>query len=95
MQSIQDALEQMHPSIAPYYTFYAPGQTQERIGPDEALAKLKEEGCSLATKAWVDNHWALILWKVAGMAYLEPENEWYDNKKRWCWDEVHRQLLYR
>ncbi|KAF8585115.1 hypothetical protein K439DRAFT_1344127 [Ramaria rubella] len=48
-------------------------------------------GCNLATKEWVDNHWSLILWKMIGMACLEPTAL----EKRWCWDEVIRQLRYR
>ena len=99
--SIVNAVEQMHPSLASYYSFYAPSTNEHgisedvRIGPQEALQKLKEEGCSLATKEWVDNHWSLILWKLAGLAYLLPEREWYDDQKRWGWEEVRRQLLYR
>ncbi|KAF9469825.1 hypothetical protein BDZ94DRAFT_1286396 [Collybia nuda] len=49
----------------------------------------------LATRPWVENHWCLILWKLAGMVALDPESESNSSKKRWCWDEVMRQLLYR
>ncbi|KAJ7269415.1 hypothetical protein B0H12DRAFT_1208887 [Mycena haematopus] len=52
-------------------------------------------GCALATKLWVDNHWALILWKLAGMVCLDPAREKDPQAKRWCWAEVIRQLLYR
>jgi breast cancer 2 susceptibility protein len=37
----------------------------------------------------------LILWKLAGMVYLDPELENDPKRKRWCWSEVIRQLLYR
>lgn len=53
----------------------------------------------MATKPWVDNHWAMVLWKLAGMVCLDPEKETNgqgrEQGKRWCWGEVMRQLLYR
>ncbi|EIN13926.1 hypothetical protein PUNSTDRAFT_117563 [Punctularia strigosozonata HHB-11173 SS5] len=52
-------------------------------------------GCSLATKPWVDNHWSLILWKLAGMVCLDPDKERESGTRRWCPREVMRQLLYR
>ncbi|EIM83586.1 uncharacterized protein STEHIDRAFT_62664, partial [Stereum hirsutum FP-91666 SS1] len=52
-------------------------------------------GCSLATKEWVDNHWGLILWKLAGMVCLDPGRERDMDARRWSWDEVMRQLRYR
>ncbi len=93
----------MHPSLAPYYSFFGPALDKSRdpfaqdvqIGPSAAFERLQTAGCTLATQEWVDNHWSLILWKLAGLAYLQPEREWYDDQKRWCWDEVYRQLLYR
>ena len=60
-----------------------------------ALEQLHELGCSLATKPWVDNHWGMILWKLAGLVCLEPEREQDAATRRWCWPEVMRQLLYR
>jgi len=65
------------------------------LGPSAALSQLLEKGCTLATKSWVDNHWAMILWKLAGMVCLDPERESDGREKRWCWGEVMRQLLYR
>ncbi|KAF7302766.1 hypothetical protein HMN09_00911700 [Mycena chlorophos] len=96
-------LEQITPSIAAYYLFHTPSAelpntpaTPSRaFGPAAALQDLLARGCSLATKAWVDNHWGLILWKLAGMVCLEPELEKDPQRKRWCWEEVLRQLLYR
>ncbi|KAF9531916.1 hypothetical protein CPB83DRAFT_867793 [Crepidotus variabilis] len=49
----------------------------------------------IRTESWVDNHWCLILWKLAGMVALDPEKEAIPDQRRWCWDEVIRQLLYR
>jgi len=43
---------------------------------------------------WVDNHWGLVLWKLAGMVCLDPQSE-DSAAKRWCWKEVMRQLRYR
>ncbi|KAI0323005.1 hypothetical protein OF83DRAFT_1048027 [Amylostereum chailletii] len=65
------------------------------LGPTSALAELLRQGCSLATEDWVDNHWRLILWKLAGMVCLDPEHKFSADGKRWSWNEVLRQLLYR
>ncbi|RDX51158.1 hypothetical protein OH76DRAFT_1555272 [Lentinus brumalis] len=98
-----DELRQMTPANAVYYTFYseAPNMDGEespdalRLGPEDALARLHELGCKLATQQWVTNHYGLILWKLAAMVCLEPEREQDVKTKRWCWLEVMRQLLYR
>jgi breast cancer 2 susceptibility protein len=52
-------------------------------------------GGNLATQGWVDNHWTLILWKLAGMAALDPMRELEVDRKRWSWTEMMRQLRYR
>lgn len=65
------------------------------LGPAAALDHLLDNGCTLATKPWVDNHWCLILWKLAGLVGLDPNRENVSNSKRWCWAEVMRQLFYR
>lgn len=65
------------------------------LGSEEAYTELKARGCRLATVQWVDNHYGLILWKLAGMVALEPDREANLVKQRWCWSEVVRQLLYR
>ncbi|KAI0720072.1 hypothetical protein C8T65DRAFT_634775 [Cerioporus squamosus] len=98
-----DELRQMTPANAVYYTFYAVAPSADddeppdalRLGPEDALARLQELGCKLATQQWVTNHYALILWKLAAMVCLEPEREQDVKTKRWCWVEVMRQLLYR
>jgi breast cancer 2 susceptibility protein len=79
-------------SSMPTPTYSAPSTT---LGPAEALKELLDRGCTLATKPWVDNHWSLILWKLAGMVNLDPSKEANMDEKRWCWAEVVRQLLYR
>ncbi|KAI0299813.1 hypothetical protein BC826DRAFT_714100 [Russula brevipes] len=64
-------------------------------GPTDALGELKEIGCHLATQDWVDNHWSLILWKLAGIVALDPESELDADQRRWSWAEMMRQLRYR
>ena len=65
--------------------------TQISFGPESALDTLLGMQCHLATKAWVDNHWSLILWKMIGMACLER----LTLERKWCSSEVMRQLRYR
>ncbi|KAG1885542.1 hypothetical protein F4604DRAFT_1726659 [Suillus subluteus] len=97
-------LSQITPATALFYSFYTPSTTPNEgvqpsdakpLGPTAALEELHARGCSLATQEWVNNHWPLILWKLAGMVSLEPEAESDPDRKRWCWPEVIRQLLYR
>jgi hypothetical protein len=61
------------------------------LGPAEALAKLKADGCEYATPAWTLNHWSMIIWKLAGI--IQAQHNLYD--KLWNWEEVVSQLLYR
>ncbi|KAH7930929.1 hypothetical protein BV22DRAFT_1077497 [Leucogyrophana mollusca] len=98
-------LHQISLNTALFYSFHAPSSLPPEgsqpasppklLGHATALEELHARGCSLATEAWVKNHWPLILWKLAGMAALEPQREADLHKKRWCWPEVIRQLLYR
>ncbi|KAG6814155.1 hypothetical protein H0H92_002150 [Tricholoma furcatifolium] len=68
-------LSQMTPALAKYYAFHTASSnpslpltsTPAMLGPVQAFNTLLENGCSLATQDWVDNHWGLILWKLAGM----------------------------
>ncbi|KAI0695618.1 hypothetical protein BC835DRAFT_1406150 [Cytidiella melzeri] len=100
-------LSQITPDTALFYSFHgsdSPPIDLERAGPPPtvvtlgttaALNELHNAGCSLATKQWVENHWGLILWKLAGMVCLDPKSEADPARKRWCWREVMRQLRYR
>jgi len=97
-------LNQITPQTALYYSFHTtssapPTATYSAsslvLGPAEALRELLHRGCALATQPWVENHWSLILWKLAGMVAFDPSKEENPNEKRWCWAEVVRQLLYR
>ncbi|TFL03720.1 hypothetical protein BDV98DRAFT_503657 [Pterulicium gracile] len=87
------ALKQITPKTALFFSFFS--DDGRSLGSTEALAHLQSAGCKDATQAWVDNHWSLILWKLAGMAALNPSQELDDVNRRWCWEEVLRQLLYR
>ncbi|KAF8899070.1 hypothetical protein BD779DRAFT_1431059 [Infundibulicybe gibba] len=97
-------MNQLNPNLAIYYSFHTSSSSaitnsgdrlEMHLGSSAALEELLQRGCSFATKPWVDNHWCLILWKLAGMVALEPESEHSPVTKRWCWSEVIRQLLYR
>ncbi|KAG6817928.1 hypothetical protein H0H87_012396 [Tephrocybe sp. NHM501043] len=96
-------LSQITPTMAKYYKFHTPDASPllpltstppVMLGPEQAFNSLLEYGCSCATQEWVDNHWGLILWKLAGMVGLDPQREGTANK-RWCWAEVMRQMFYR
>ncbi|KAI6120654.1 hypothetical protein EDD16DRAFT_1705577 [Pisolithus croceorrhizus] len=93
-------LMEINPRTALSYSFGAETSSSGRSrstasGHAAALEELQAKGCSLATKAWVENHWALVLWKLAGMVALDPRSELDPDRRRWCWSEVMRQLLYR
>ncbi|KAI0059444.1 hypothetical protein BV25DRAFT_1901580 [Artomyces pyxidatus] len=102
-----DELKNITTETAIHYSFHPPppqsdpssskvsSSSQGVLGPATALKALTDLGCSLATKEWVDNHWCLILWKLAGMVCLDPQRESDTDEKRWCWAEVIRQLRYR
>jgi breast cancer 2 susceptibility protein len=94
----------MTPKMAVYYSFHSsaypsPTPSNNPItsswGPSEALQELLRLGCTLVTKAWVDNHWGLVLWKIAGMVCLDPDTESDSTRRRWTWTHVIHQLLYR
>ena len=88
-------LHDLSPKSAIHYRF-RPAPGADSRGPTDALRELKAIGCTLATQEWVDNHWSLILWKLAGMVALDPESEVdEDHGMRWSWKETLRQLRYR
>ena len=88
-------LTQISPQLAIYYSFHTATSVPNDLdgsgsvlGAEAAYEELHKRGCVLATKSWVDNHWCLILWKLAGMVALDPECENDPSRRRWCWDEV-------
>lgn len=72
-----------------YYRFI--GEDGSVLTTVQALEQLKLVGCEFATQKWVDNHWRLILWKIAGQVMAKPKL--FDEK--WNWYEVLCQLRYR
>lgn len=54
-----------------------------------AFAALSQAGCE-TTLVWVQNHWSLILWKLASIIRSKP-----DEISLWNWDVVYKQLLFR
>ena len=61
------------------------------ISQSRALTTLKLDGCHLATQKWVKNHWAQIVWKLAGQVQAQPELF----SEKWTSTEVLNQLRYR
>ncbi|TFY61563.1 hypothetical protein EVJ58_g4449 [Rhodofomes roseus] len=98
-----DSLKQLTPDNALFYRFNSRSSHNASsllgesliLGADAALEDLRDTGCDLATQEWVNNHWSLILWKLAGMVCLQPQLEANPATRRWCWKEVVNQLLYR
>ncbi|KAG8219560.1 hypothetical protein J3R82DRAFT_511, partial [Butyriboletus roseoflavus] len=97
-------LSQVNPQTAPFYAFTTYSRSLP-TSPDSSsslpldrsamLEELHAKGCTLVEQTWVDNHWPLVLWKLAGMVALDPMSENDPFRKRWCWPEVVRQLMYR
>lgn len=70
---------------------FAFGQGDQMSTSANALEALHEAGANLVDQEWVNNHWSLILWKLAAYAASKPEESSY-----WfSFDRVVRQLLYR
>lgn len=97
-------LSQVNPRTAPFYAFTTRSRSPPNppdpssslvLGRSAVLEELHAKGCTLAKQAWVDNHWPLVLWKLAGMVSLDPTTESDPLRKRWCWPEVIRQFMYR
>ncbi|VDC05801.1 unnamed protein product [Peniophora sp. CBMAI 1063] len=96
-----DDLKQITPAVAVYYLFNpstspdeTPPLTQAMLGPASAYATLQSLGGTLASRPWVDNAWSMILWKLAGLACLDPQREQTPDK-RWSYAHVLEQLRYR
>ena len=84
-----DELWSLNPINAIYYQFIAEnGSTLSNV---DALHTVKRDGCHYASARWVDNHWSLILWKLAGEVLAKPEL--FESK--WSWREIVVQLKYR
>ena len=84
--SIQQILSK--PARAKQFAFDVEGRL---CGVVTALAMLREaaSGGAEVCKAWVENHYVLILWKLAAYTRHVLDDRY------WCWEEVCRQLKYR
>lgn len=60
-------------------------------GVKSALEQLLRDDCSLATLPWVENHWSLIVWKLAGLVRTRPELL----AQYWRFEVAVNQLKYR
>ncbi len=88
-RSSPDAVWDLNFGNAIHYHFTAEnGSTLSHV---DALDTLKLDGCHFATGRWVDNHWSLILWKIAGQILAKPELF----VSKWSWGEIINQLKYR
>ncbi|KIY47828.1 hypothetical protein FISHEDRAFT_74270 [Fistulina hepatica ATCC 64428] len=90
-------LLQITPTTASYYYFYCPdpdlGGPPVLLSTTQAFEALLTCGChSLLTKSWVDNHWALIVCKLARHIALDL---WDGQIGRWSFKTVVDQLCYR
>lgn len=94
-------LSRINPRTASFYTFYRLNPQTSlvryqpnpfiRLGPEAALVHLLQTGHKYASQEWVSNAYVFVLWKLAGLAQLEPHRE-DTPERRWCWEEVLRQL---
>ncbi|WOO83816.1 Breast cancer type 2 susceptibility [Vanrija pseudolonga] len=89
MHGLPDEIWTLGINNAIYYQFIA--QDASVLGNVQAFERLKYEKCEFVTQKWVNNHWRLILWKVAGQIMAKPAL--YEEK--WNWYEVLCQLKYR
>lgn len=80
---------------AAYYGFLDTTSTDANApnkGHADALIELTAAGCEGLTAAWVENHWALILWKLASLVRSKPS---LFGEEKFSWEEMIRQLKYR
>jgi hypothetical protein len=78
----------INPSTAGFYTFLDNGIMK---GPDDVVKELHEEGLTHVGLDWVQNHWKMILWKLASIVQTNPQLF----SEKWNCREVVRQLKYR
>lgn len=87
-QGIHSAVGDIEPWNALYWAFEEDG---ERKGVEAASEALKKAGCTLLEREWLQNHWSLIIWKLANTVLMWPATQ----AERWSFREVLNQLLYR
>jgi len=78
---------------ASFYSFCDPTDpTRPNLDHSAALVELVAAGCEGLTPAWVENHWALVLWKLACLVRSKPS---LFQEEKFSWEEMLRQLKYR
>lgn len=78
----------INPSTAAFYTFLDDGIMK---GPEDVMRELHNEGLTHVGRDWVQNHWRMILWKLACIVRMDPRLF----SEKWSCREVVRQLKYR
>ncbi|KAG8818991.1 hypothetical protein FRC17_010635, partial [Serendipita sp. 399] len=57
---------------AKYWAFEEDGR---QLGVDAAFSEMKRRGCTLLEKAWLENHWSLVVWKLANIVAVWPSTQ--------------------
>lgn len=60
-------------------------------GPEDVLREFQNGGLAHVGIQWVQNHWKMILWKLASIVRTNPQLF----SEKWNYREVVRQLKYR
>lgn len=55
------------------------------------MEEFRTQGLGHVNNGWVENHWKLVVWKLASMVRAKPELL----QEKWNYYEVVRQLKYR
>ncbi|KAJ9119559.1 hypothetical protein QFC22_003268 [Naganishia vaughanmartiniae] len=76
------------PATAAFYTFLEEGFLK---GPPETLKEFEAEDLTYVDLEWLENHWKMILWKLASIVKAQPDMY----REKWNYREVKRQLQYR
>ncbi|KAJ9094408.1 hypothetical protein QFC21_005947 [Naganishia friedmannii] len=76
------------PTTAAFYTFLDEGIMK---GPPETLKEFEKEGLTYVELEWLENHWRMIVWKLASIVRAKPDMLC----EKWKYREVKRQLQYR
>ncbi|KAG8870131.1 hypothetical protein FRC20_000369 [Serendipita sp. 405] len=71
-----------------YWAFEEEGR---QLGVDAAFTEMQRLGCTLLERAWLENHWSFVIWKLANTVAIWPSTQ----AERWSFREVLDQLLYR
>lgn len=83
---------EINSSNAAYYSFCDTTDRTRNLDHSIALVELTAAGCEGLTPAWVENHWALVLWKLACLVRSKPS---FFQEEKFSWEEMLKQLKYR